>query len=152
MTTQEPRPSFPTSQHQDARRPSLPSIPIPKHAISLNPPRRRPQRELTPIDLSTIEIVDLTEPSPPHGTRRPNESTSPERPSKRSKGKEPEVYISLDDEEEEESSPTPSAPGVRYKSPSQTGSLSQTRCVICLDSPTDLAATPCGMFSLLGSS
>jgi hypothetical protein len=145
MTTQQPTSSNSNSEYQDAQRPSLP---IPKHAISINPPRRRPHRDPTPIDLSSIEIVDLTESSPPHGTRRPNESASPERLSKRFKGKEPEVYISLD-EEEEESTPTPSETAARYKSPSQTGSLSQTKCVICLDSPTDLAATPCGMFPLL---
>ena len=99
------------------------------------------------IDPSTIEIVDLTGTSPRRPTRRrPTPSTS-ERPSKRSKGRDPDVYISLDDdeeEEEEEMSSSSSITNSRNKSPSQSGSLSQAKCVICLDSPTDLAATPCG--------
>jgi hypothetical protein len=97
------------------------------------------------IDLSTVDIVDLTD-SAPTGRRRPS-STDGERPSKRPKGKQPAV-ITLDDEDEEseqESDGEPLEAGPRLQSPSHSGSLSDVKCVICLDSPTDLASTPCGM-------
>lgn len=98
------------------------------------------------IDPSTIEIVDLTGTSPHQSTRRRSTPPISERPSKRSKGKDPDVYIFLDDEDEreQETPPSSSNKNIRYKSPSQSGSLSQAKCVICLDSPTDLSATPCG--------
>ena len=102
------------------------------------------------IDPSTIEIVDLTGTSPSQPPRRRLTSPPTERPSKRFKGKDPEVYISLDDDDEgEQERETPrlssSTNDMRHKSPTQSGSLSQAKCVICLDSPTDLSATPCGM-------
>src|SRR5438046_2680020 len=101
------------------------------------------------IDPSAIEIVDLTVTSPRPPRRRLTSPTT-ERPSKRFKGKDPEVYISLDDDDEEEEqqqNPPPLSSlntDIRHKSPTQSGSLSQAKCVICLDSPTDLSATPCG--------
>jgi len=58
------------------------------------------------------------------------------------------IGIGKDDDEEEDDtvdSPDPT-PAVQRKPTSQSGSLSQARCVICLDSPTDLVATPCGTF------
>ena len=102
------------------------------------------------IDPSTIEIVDLTGTSSPQPTRRRPTPPTSERPSKRSKGKNTDVYISLDDDEESEQE-TPSSSSktsTRHKSPSQSGSLSHAKCVICLDSPTDLAATPCGTHAI----
>jgi len=101
------------------------------------------------IDLSDIEIVDLTEPTPPRPPRRPSDSPTSERPAKRVKGKDPEVYISLDDEDEASPSLSPlGSPHARHhKPPPESGSLSQAKCVICLDSPTDLIATPCGTIS-----
>ena len=116
-------------------------------------PRRPSPRET--IDLDTIEIVDLTETSPRPSRRplsSPHRST---RPTKRAKGKDPEIYISLDDDKDEQddtvnsSTETDPTPPVQRKPVSQSGSLSQARCVICLDSPTDLVATPCGTFLLL---
>ena len=120
-----------------------------KFNVTSNPTRS----ELPPhIDLSEIEIVDLTESSPPRGPRRPSDSPSSERPAKRVKGKDPEVYISLDDDDEEDESSLPSrsqtATPSKRKRPAESGSLSQAKCVVCLESPTDLVATPCGMLSL----
>jgi hypothetical protein len=104
------------------------------------------QRET--IDLDPIEIVDLTETSPRPPRRSLSSPTASNRPTKRAKGKDPEIYISLDDDEEEDDTvDSPDrTPAVQRKPASQSGSLSQARCVICLDSPTDLVATPCGTF------
>jgi len=101
------------------------------------------------IDLDTIEVVDLTERSPRPSRRSLSSPTTSDRPTKRAKGKDPEIYISLDEDEDEDQddtldSPAETTPAVQLKPPSQSGSLSQARCVICLDSPTDLVATPCG--------
>jgi hypothetical protein len=109
---------------------------------------RRPSPIKT-IDLDTIEVVDLTDRSPRPPRRSLPSPTTSDRPTKRAKGKDPEIYISLDDDEEDEDEddtldPTETTPAVQLKPPSQSGSLSQARCVICLDSPTDLVATPCG--------
>jgi hypothetical protein len=110
-------------------------------------PPRPSQRET--IDLDTIEIVDLTATSPRPPRRSLSSPTASTRPTKRAKGKDPEIYISLDDDDDEEDdtvdSPDPT-PAVQRTPASQSGSLSQARCVICLDSPTDLVATPCGTF------
>ena len=106
------------------------------------------------IDLDTVEVVDLTDPSArTAGTRRRPPSPSDQQPpSKKAKGKQPETYITLDDDDDEESDddddddsggPEP-VPPLRLHSPSQSGTLSDVECVICLDSPTDLASTPCG--------
>jgi len=113
---------------------------------------RRPSPRETVIDLDTIEVVDLTQQSPRPTRRSLSAPTTSDRPTKRAKGKDPEVYISLADDDDENDtldSPTetnPTTPAVQLQPPSQSGSLSQARCVICLDSPTDLVATPCGTF------
>jgi hypothetical protein len=101
------------------------------------------------VDLGDIEIVDLTGSPPSRPPRRRSDSSVTERPAKRVKGKDPEVYISLDDEDDEEQSPSPSpsTPPIspsRRKRPAESGLLSQVKCVVCLESPTDLVATPCG--------
>jgi len=106
------------------------------------------------IDLDSIEIVDLTERSPRPARRSLSSPTFSERPTKRAKGKDPEVYISLDDDDDDENeddapTETDTTPAIKLKPASQSGSLSQARCVICLDSPTDLVATPCGMSTQL---
>ena len=138
------------SQHPDQSPPPLPLFSNTyKPSFSLlNNNRLSPWNA---IDPSAIEIVDLTGNSPSQPPRR-RRLTSPttERASKRFKGKDPEVYISLDDDDEEEEQQQNTPPlsssnsDIRHKSPTQSGSLSQAKCVICLDSPTDLSATPCG--------
>jgi hypothetical protein len=102
------------------------------------------------IDPNTLEIVDLTGTSPPQPPRRSRPSPISERPSKRMKGEPSKFYISLDDDDEQDDEDNElhiplSSSQIRHKSPTQSGSLSQAKCVICLDSPTDLSATPCGM-------
>ena len=112
-------------------------------------PRRPSPRET--IDLDSIEIVDLTKRSPHPRRRSLSSPATTDRPTKRAKGKDPEVYISLEDDEDDAAdSPTEinTPPAVQLKPTSQSGSLSQTKCVICLDSPTDLVATPCGTSAL----
>ena len=102
------------------------------------------------IDLGEIEIVDLTEPAAPsRPPRRRSYSPASERPAKRFKGKEPEIIISIDDNEPSPSpSPTASPPNpLKRNKSAESGLLSQAKCVICLESPTDLVATPCGMTS-----
>jgi len=127
------------------------SVPFP-----LNPPTRPSPWDS--VDLDTVEIVDLTEPSSQTaGTvRRPSSPLDQPPPSKRAKGKQPETYITLDDDDDDEESeddddengtPEPVSPPPLH-SPSQSGALSDVKCVICLDSPTDLASTPCGMSRL----
>ena len=138
MPTRPPSPPPSTSTSQ----PTKPSR-RPRQVFLSQPDNRRPSPWDT-IDPNTIEIVDLTETSPPQPPpRRPLPSPTSERPSKRSKPQNPEDYISLDDDDEEEEDSFPSYSEIR-KSPSQAGLLSQAKCVICLDSPTDLSATPCG--------
>jgi hypothetical protein len=148
MSTQYPNP-FATSQQpinsQSTRiAPSNgsrlpPSLPL--HPFS--------HRQSQPIDLDSLEVVDLTNtPATSRPPRRPLESpSSSDRPAKRNKGKDTEVYISLEDDEPPRKSPSksPSKSVKRHKSPTQTGALSSAKCVICLDLPTDLAATPCGI-------
>jgi hypothetical protein len=97
------------------------------------------------IDLSTIEIVDLTG-SAPKAHRRRASQTEGELPPKRAKGKQPEAVITLDDDDDESEEESDGEPveGLRLQSPSHSESLSDVKCVICLDSPTDLASTPCG--------
>ena len=95
--------------------------------------------------------MDLTGTSTLQPPRRPLDSPTSERPAKRSKGKGRERYISLDDDQDdddqhEEQDLSTAKTDLRHKSPTQSGSLSQAKCVICLDSPTDLVATPCGTF------
>jgi hypothetical protein len=115
---------------------------------------RRPS-PIETIDLDTIEVVDLTDRSPRPLRRSLPSPTTSDRPTKRAKGKDPGIYISLDDDDQDDDqddtldSPTETIPAIQLKPPSQSGSLSQARCVICLDSPTDLVATPCGTSSTL---
>jgi hypothetical protein len=148
MTTRlPPHPSSSMSQNSGQTRP--PSLPVfsgvPKSSLRNN---HRPS-PWDSIDPRTIEIVDLTGTSSHPPPRRPLASPTSERPSKRAKGKDPEVHISLDDDEQNNNNNNIESPqnvDIRHKSPSsQSGSLSQAKCVICLDSPTDLAATPCGI-------
>ena len=114
---------------------------------SSHPQRRSPTET---IDLDTIEVVDLTERSPRPSRRSLSSPTTSSRPTKRAKHKDPEVYISLDDDDQDDNTDSPTEtdpnPAIQRKPVSQSGSLSQARCVICLDSPTDLVATPCGTF------
>jgi hypothetical protein len=144
MATRHPT-SFSSSQRPSNSQPTrLPPSNAPKPSTSQPHLHRPSQWQSQPIDLETIEIVDLTDAPSSRPPRRPLENPSPSsRPTKRNKGKDPEVYISLEDEEVRGTSPT--NPINRQKSPSQSGTLSAAKCVICLDSPTDLAATPCGM-------
>src|SRR5438046_971698 len=88
------------------------------------------------IEPSTIEIVDLTGTSTLQPPRRPLDSPTSERPAKRSKGKGRERYISLDDDQDdddqhEEQDLSTAKTDLRHKSPTQSGSLSQAKCVIC---------------------
>jgi hypothetical protein len=147
MATRHPT-SFSSSQRPSSSQPTrLPPSYPPKPSTSQPKLHRPSQWQSEPIDLETIDIVDLTETPSSRPPRRPLENSSPSsRPTKRSKGKDPEVYISLEDEEV--GGISPSNPINRQKSPSQSGALSAAKCVICLDSPTDLAATPCGTPSL----
>jgi hypothetical protein len=104
-----------------------------------------------PIDINSIQIIDLTVPAPRPTTRR-LDSPSSDRPQKRQRtqntSRTREEYISVDDDDDDDSDilPLPSINPIP-KSPSKTDSLSQVKCVICLDSPTDIAATPCGTSS-----
>lgn len=126
-------------------RPPPPSLPRPNMSRSSYPFASSRPSPWDSIDLSTVDIVDLTDSAPTDHRRRAS-STDGERPSKRAKGKQPAV-ITLDDEDEEsdeESDGEPLEAGPRLQSPSHSGSLSDVKCVICLDSPTDLASTPCG--------
>jgi hypothetical protein len=129
--------------------PSLPKLPRPNMSRSSYPFAPSSSSRPSPwdtIDLSTVDIVDLTD-SVPTGHRRRASSSEGDRPSKRAKGKQPAV-ITLDDEDEESEEESDGEPlgggGPRLQSPSHSGSLSDVKCVICLDSPTDLASTPCG--------
>jgi hypothetical protein len=139
-----------SSQHSSRSQPSRQAFPVATNTTASRYQTQRPS-SWESIDPSTIEVVDLTDPSPLRSHRRPLDSPASDRPVKRAKGKDPEVYISLDDDDndedddDEDQSPASSEPPVRHKSPSQSGSLSQAKCVICLDPPTDLVATPCGM-------
>jgi hypothetical protein len=133
-----PPPTQSSTPQSTSNAPLLPRQPLtdsPK--LSSLASNRRPPRQHQPIDLNTIEIVDLTNPSSSRPPRRPLDSPTSDRPSKRSKGKDPET-ISLD---QDESTPPPPL----SQTTPQSGSLSLAKCVICLDSPTDLTATPCGM-------
>jgi hypothetical protein len=147
MATRHPT-SFSSSQRPSNSQPTrLPPSNASKPSTSQPNLHRPSQWQSQPIDLETVDIVDLTETPSSRPPRRPLENPSPSvRPTKRNKGKDPEVYISLEDDEVQET--TPSNPINRQKSPSQSGALSAAKCVICLDSPTDLAATPCGTPSL----
>ena len=143
MTTRPLPPPLSISQGSDQNPPSQQTSSVaPKTPISLHTNRRTSPWDN--LDPSTIEIVDLTDPSPSRPPRHHLDSQTSERPAKRFKGKDPEIYISLD-EDEKRSPPSSSTPAARHKSPFQSGSLNQAKCVICLDSPTDLSATPCGM-------
>lgn len=122
----------------------------PKPVISLQANRRPPTWEN--IDPNTIEIVDLTDPSPSRPPRRPLDAAASDRPAKRPKGEETEAYISLDDDDERCPPPAAGSDVQHRSSPFQSGSLSQAKCVICLDSPTDLSATPCGISLLYKAS
>lgn len=151
MTTRpppHPTSTFTASQSPNQTFPSLPAFSnMSRPSFSLH--SNTPPTLWDSIDASTIEVVDLTGTSPSHPTRRRSTPPTTKRPSKRSKRNDTDAYIFLDDEEEQEQEQeTPSSSSktnVRHKSPLQSGSLSQAKCVICLDSPTDLAATPCGI-------
>jgi hypothetical protein len=150
MTTRPPHPTsspstFTASQSPNQTFPSRPAFSnMSRPSFSLH--SNNPPSLWDSIDASTVEIVDLTGTSPSHPTGRRSTPPTSKRPSKRSKRNDADAYIFLDDEEDQEQE-TPSSSSktnVRHKSPLQSGSLSQAKCVICLDSPTDLAATPCG--------
>jgi hypothetical protein len=139
MTARPPYSSASTSQPTSNPPPSRqPLTDTPKPSIHSQ--RGRQPRQYQPVDLSTIEVVDLTDPTPSGSSRRRLNSPTSDRPSKRSKGKDPEI-ISLDDD----GFTPPAKSQDRNKSP-QSGSLNMAKCVICLDAPTDLTATPCGTF------
>jgi hypothetical protein len=97
-----------------------------------------------PNALDPAQVIDLTEPiSPRHPRRRPD--SVPERPSKRRKVQTPEIVIDISNNEApSHSEPTPVPPSA--------GSLSQVKCAICLEPPTDLCATPCGKSFLFDQS
>jgi len=156
--TAHPSPIFSSAQRRlSSTSSSLPfSVPPKPSTSTASTSHARLSHRYSPIDLSEIEIVDLTEPSSPQNPqpasrrRRPSDSSSLERPPKRAKGKDKEVYISLEDDEKEvspsssSSQPQPLGTGNgREKSP-VGGLLTLYKCVICLDSPTDIVATPCG--------
>ena len=138
---------FPSNPSRPTTGPPMTSLSVPYRVNS--PARPSPWDS---IDLDTVEIVDLTDPSSQtSGTRRRAPSpTDQQPPSKKAKGKQPETYITLDNDDDEQSGdddesggPEPVTPP-RLHSPSQSGALSDVKCVICLDSPTDLASTLCG--------
>jgi hypothetical protein len=135
-------------------RPLIPSIPSMPNTSSRPYPLNSAARPSPwdSIDLANVEVVDLTEPSsqePSAARRRAPSPTAHERPSKKAKGKHPQKYVALDDDDEEsqdgfESEDPEPTGGMPLPLPSESGSLSDVKCVICLDSPTDLASTPCG--------